>query len=71
VVDVDANKSRAPWDWRALALLLVFGTAIRCWIVAEDAVDVGLAAFWSVLLAVLGLRARAEVAREREALRWG
>lgn len=69
MVDVDTGKSRAPWDWRALALLLLFGTAVRCWIVAEDAVDVWLAVFWSVVLVVLALRARAEVTREREALR--
>lgn len=55
--------------WRTIALILLFGTAIRAWIYADSAIWIGLAVFWSIALVVLGLRARAEVARDREARR--
>lgn len=66
---MDTENARVDGGWRTIALILLFGTAIRAWIVADSAIWIGFAVFWSVALVVLGLRARAEVAREREALR--
>lgn len=69
MVDVDTGNARVDEGWRTIALVLLFGWAIRAWIFADDGIGYGFAVFWSIALVALGLRARAEVARDREARR--
>lgn len=39
-------------SWRQVALMLLFGAAARCWIVADDRVGVWNAVMWTVVFAV-------------------
>lgn len=55
--------------WRAITLILLFGTAARGWIVADDRIGVALAAFWSVIALAVGLVAWFEIRRDRRRLR--
>lgn len=64
MVDVDTELQKRLRHWREFALILLVGTAIRSWLVADSGTWVFVAVLWSVLAVWQGLAAAAEMHAE-------